>query len=449
MKKFWCLLLIAILLVGCAADSDAPIGQVTPAPDTTPQSPAATAPFAQGSQGQTTPVGDDVPPAATAPFAQGSRAPDTVEVTVAAGSDTPEPTPKPTPSPEERLYAYIAGMTTEEKIGQLCMFGFSGTTEISSDFKKLLQEYRIGNVILYGQNISRTNSDGGFSQCRKLTDSVKKASLSEIPLLISIDVEGGRVTRFRWKKTLFSAQSLGKKDSEKTAREQFQTIAEGLLSAGINVDLAPCLDVAKKPALTFLNNRIISSDEEIAARVGLACVEGLHDGGCLSIVKHFPGHGATTEDSHERTPVVNKTYEELMQYELVPFSEAVSAADAVMVAHISYPEIDDAHIASQSYMFITEILRGELCFDGIVLSDDFRMEGLKKQTSLGKGAVQFILAGGDMILCGANHSYQREILKGLTEAVENGTIGEDRLNESVYRILSAKMRTGWDPFENE
>ena len=428
MKKFWCLLLIAILLVGCGTIPDAPIGQVTPAPET---------------------VETTLPsPAATAPLAQGSQAPDVVEVTVTA-EPTPEPTPAPTLSPEERLYAYIAGMTDAEKIGQLCMFGFSGTKEISADFKNILQEYRIGNVILYGQNVSRTNGDGGFSQCKKLTDSVKSANLSEIPLLVSIDVEGGRVTRFRWKKTLSSAQSLGKKDDAARAREQFQYIAEGLLSAGINVDLAPCLDVAKNPSLTFLNNRIISSDEEIAARIGLACVEGLHDGGCLSIVKHFPGHGATTADSHEGTPVVSKTYEELMRYELVPFREALTEADAVMVAHISYPEIDEAHIASQSYMFITEILRGELCFDGIVMSDDFRMEGLRKQTSLQKGAVQFILAGGDLILCGANHSYQREILKGLTEAVENGTIGEDRLNESVYRILSAKMRIGWDPFENE
>ena len=431
MKKFWCLVLIAILLVGCAAESDAPIGQVTPAPETV----------------ETTPVGDDVPgaPSETEPT------PDVVDVGDVDPDvpPTPEPTPVPTRSPEERLYAYIAGMTDAEKIGQLCMFGFSGTKEISADFKKILEEYCVGNVILYGQNVSRTNSDGGFSQCKQLTNSVRSANRSGIPLLISIDVEGGRVTRFRWKKTLLSAQSLGSKDDAERAREQFQYIAEGLLSAGINVDLAPCLDVAKKPSLTFLNNRIISSDEEIAARIGLACVEGLHDGGCLSIVKHFPGHGATTADSHENTPVVNKTYEELMQYELVPFAEALTEADAVMVAHISYPEIDESHIASQSYMFITEILRGELCFDGIVLSDDFRMEGLRKQTSLKNGAVQFILAGGDMILCGANHSYQREILKGLSEAIENGTISEDRLNESVYRILSAKMQTGWDPFENE
>ncbi|MBQ6235207.1 MAG: beta-N-acetylhexosaminidase [Clostridia bacterium] len=434
MKKFWCLVLIAILLVGCAAESDAPIGQVTPVPET-PETV------------ETSPVGDvdpDVPP-------ESEPTPEEVPVEgdvpgVPSGAP-PTPTPRPTRSPEERLYAYIAGMTDAEKIGQLCMFGFSGTKEISADFRKIVQEYRIGNVILYGQNVSRTNGDGGFSQCRALTDSVRDASLSDIPLLISIDVEGGRVTRFRWKQTLFSAQSLGKKDDAERAREQFEYIAEGLLSAGINVDLAPCLDVAKNPAQTFLSNRIISSDEEIAARIGLACIEGLHDGGCLSVVKHFPGHGATTADSHENTPVVNKSYEELMRYELVPFAEGLKEADAVIVAHISYPEIDDAHIASQSYMFITEILRGELCFDGIVLSDDFRMEGLRKQTSLKKGAVQFILAGGDMILCGANHAYQREIVKGLAEAVENGTISEDRLNESVYRILSAKMAVaGWDPF---
>ncbi len=432
MKKFWCLLLIAILLIGCTAESDAPIGQVTPAPET-----------------EATPVGDVDPGAPPESEPTPEEVPAEGDVPGVPTDATPAPTPAPTRSPEERLYAYIAGMTDAEKIGQLCMFGFSGTQEISADFKKILQEYRIGNVILYGQNVSRTNGDGGFAQCKKLTDSVKNASLSGIPFLISIDVEGGRVTRFRWKQTLSSAQSLGKKDDTARAREQFQYVAEGLLSAGINVDLAPCLDVAEKPSQTFLGNRIISSDEEIAARIGLACVEGLHDGGCLSIVKHFPGHGATTADSHEGTPVVNKTFEELMQYELVPFAEALSEADAVMIAHISYPEIDEAHIASQSYMFITEILRGEFCFDGIVVSDDFRMEGLRKQTSLKNGAVQFILAGGDMILCGANHSYQREILKGLMEAVENGTISEDRLNESVYRILSAKMRLGWDPFENE
>ena len=422
MKKFWCLFLIAILLLGCVREPDEPIGIVSPAPDTPAVSEAA-------------------------PYAETVTPEPTSEPTAVP---TEAPTPEPTRSPEERLYAFIETMRVEEKIGQLCMFGFSGTKEISADFQKLLNEYRIGGVMLYGQNIVRYNSDGGFSQCRKLTDSVKNASESKIPLLIGLDVEGGRVTRFRWKTTLKSAQTLGKKNSRSLAYEQFQTIGEGLGEAGINVNLAPCLDTAKEPDKTFLTSRIISSDAEIVSEIGLACVEGLHDGGCLSFVKHFPGHGATNADSHQITPVVQKSYASLQSYELVPFARVLEEADGVLVAHILYPEIDERHIASQSEIFITEILRGELGFSGVVMSDDFRMDGLRRQTSLSNGAVQFILAGGDLILCGANHAYQREILKGLFDAVEDGTISEERLNESVYRILSAKINAvGWDPFETE
>lgn len=419
MKKFWCLFLIAFLLLGCVTEPDAPVSVVSPVPET-PATVEVTA------------------------------APDTPSVTQAPTvPPTPEPTPEPTRSPEQLLQDYIDGMSTEEKIGQLCMFGFRGTTEISGEFRTILAEYHIGNVILYGQNMVRTNSDGGFRQCKKLTDSIRGAGKSEIPLLISTDVEGGRVTRFDWDETLLSARSLGSR-SKQAARDQFRYIAEGLVRAGINVDLAPCLDIAKDPDATFLKKRIISSDETVAAQIGVACIEGLHEGGCLSVVKHFPGHGATSADSHESTPEVRKTLDALLAYELVPFCEALPYADGVMVAHILYPRIDGTHIASQSSVFITDLLRGELGFEGIVMSDDFRMAGLRKQTSIRAGAVQFILAGGDLILCGAEHSYQREILEGLYAAVEDGTISEQRLNESVYRILSAKMRaTGWNPFENE
>ncbi len=428
MKKFWCLFLIVLLLLGCSPEPSEPIA-VLPANEAT------------------------VTPSAT-PAKTPAPTPAETPASTPAETPTPEPTAAPTPvptlSPEQRLYAYIDRMSVEEKIGQLCMFGFSGTKEISSEFKKILQEYHIGNVILYGQNMVRSNGDGGFNQCRRLTDSICAASTSEIPLLISTDVEGGNVTRFHWSKTLLSARSLGDRGSTDRAEEQFRYIAEGLLSAGINTDLAPCLDTAKDPDATFLGKRIISSDADDVARIGAACIDGLHEGGCLSIVKHFPGHGATTADSHASTPVVNKSLDTLRRYELVPFREALSGADGVMVAHISYPKIDDRHIASQSEVFITEILRGELGFEGFIMSDDFRMAGLRKQTSVKDGAVQFILAGGDLILCGAKHDYQRQILRGLCEAVENGTISEERLNESVYRILSAKIRvTGWDPFENE
>ena len=168
-------------------------------------------------------------------------------------------------------------MRTEEKIGQLCMFGFSGTTEISAEFREIMNDYHIGNVILYGEkNTTRSGGDGGFRKCKRLTDSIREASGSEIPLLISTDVEGGNVTRFHWSKTLLSAQSLGKSRSTEKARAQFERIAEGLKSAGINVDLAPCLDIAKAPSETFLKKRIISSDRDVASRIGVAVSENPH-----------------------------------------------------------------------------------------------------------------------------------------------------------------------------
>lgn len=446
MKKFWCFFLIAVLLLGCSTGSPEQI-TVAPAPTDVPapaETPIPTPDVFIPTAAPATPVPTpEITPAPAEPPTPAPTEPPTA-------APTEPPTPEPTLSPEQRLYAYIDGMSTEEKIGQLCMFGFSGTREISSEFRKILQQYHIGNVILYGQNMVRGNSDGGFAQCRKLSDSVRDASRSEIPLLISTDVEGGSVTRFHWGSSLLSARALGDRENTERAYEQFRYIAEGLLSAGINADLAPCLDVAKDPDSTFLGKRIISSDAGIVASIGAACIDGLHEGGCLSIVKHFPGHGATNADSHASTPVVKKTLDSLRDYELVPFAEALSGADGVMVAHIYYPKIDSEHIASQSEVFITDVIRGELGFEGFVMSDDFRMEGLRKQTSVRDGAVQFILAGGDLILCGAVHSYQKQILNGLYEAVEDGTISEQRLNESVYRILSAKMRvTGWDPFENE
>lgn len=363
--------------------------------------------------------------------------------TTPAPTATPRPTytPIPTPAPTSPIEGKIARMSVKEKIGQLVMFGFSGTESVSSEFKEIMRTYKIGNVILYGPNIDKERSDGGFSRCRKLTDSLRSYCAVDVPLLIAIDVEGGSVIRFKWSEDLISAASLGRNKSLTEAETQFEMIGEGLLSAGINLDLAPVMDVAKDPSKTFLDKRIISSSAQTASKIGSACIRGLHNSGCLSLVKHFPGHGATASDSHETTPIIRKTVDELSAYELIPFQAAIDAgADGVMVGHLSYPKIDPEHVASQSEFFITELLREQMGFNGFIMSDDFRMNGLRKQSPLKEAAVNFILAGGDIILCGPNHDYQRQIMNGLYQAYENGILTEARIDESVLRILTAKER---------
>ena len=435
MKRLCILLCLLLLLAGCGG-KEAADGQIAYIPTDTTVGPAGRVTAA--------PVATAAPLFTAAPTATPTPEP--------TPPPTPTPTPTPTPEPtavpvEFRLRQYVSTMTDREKIGQLVMFGFTGTKAVSAEFAQIMADYAVGNVILYGNNISRDDRDGGFDRCARLTADIRAHSGTAIPLLISTDVEGGSVTRFRWRNKLQSADVLGSGNDAEAARLQFERIATALADVGVNTDLAPVLDVAKSPSKTFLGKRIISSHETVAARIGCACIEGLQSGGCLSVVKHFPGHGATAADSHDTTPVVKKTLEELEEYELFPFQQAVAAGvDGVMVAHILYPNIDPDYIATQSEIIMNDLLRRDMGFDGVIMSDDFRMNGLRSKSSLEQAAVRFILAGGDLILCGANHSYQRAILKGLTAAVADGTISEARLNESVIRLLTAKMKvTDWEP----
>ena len=438
MKKLCILCLMAIALMGCGRGRD----------------PGTSIAYIPVETGAVDPVGSvTAAPAPTAAplFTPASTASPTAAPTATpAPTHTPVPTPEPAPTPEPleaKLRKYVEGMSDREKIGQLVMFGFSGTKTVSGEFAKIMKDYAVGNVILYGDNIARNDRDGGFDRCAKLTEDIRAHCPGPIPPLISIDVEGGNVTRFRWRDKIVSAGELGKKDDPEAARLQFERIAAALHDIDINVDLAPVLDVAQSPSKSFLGSRIISGNEEVASRIGCACVEGIREGGCLSVAKHFPGHGATNVDSHDSTPVVKKGLDALRDYELYPFEQAVAAGvDGIMVAHILYPEVDPDHVASQSRIIMTDLLREEMGFTGLIVADDFRMNGLRSRTSLERAGVQFILSGGDLILCGAKHNYQLSILQGLAAAVEDGTISQDRLNESVMRVLTAKVRvTGWEP----
>lgn len=376
-------------------------------------------------------------------------------------SATPSATTNPTPSTppttapllesvpqttEQWVEAYMADMDMDEKLGQLVMFGFSGTSGFTGSYEQVVRSSHVGNLILYGSNIARTNGDGGFALCKKLTDAVKSRLTTDIPPLIAIDVEGGSVTRFRWDPQPVSARSLGRRRDADYAFEQFAIIGEQLVAVGINLDLAPVLDVSENPMDTFLETRIISEDATITAAIGASIIDGLHSANCLSAAKHFPGHGGTTEDSHDTTPVIERTAEELENYDLLPYRAAIeSGVDAIMMAHICYTALDEENVASMSETIITGLLRGQMGYDGLVVSDDFRMDGLTNRYSVADAAVRFILAGGDIIVCGADVDRQVSIIESLQTAAEDGRLSEERIDESVKRVLVKKAdMCGWD-----
>lgn len=367
----------------------------------------------------------------------------------ATATTAAEPTPTPELAPvtaEEWVERYMATMSTQEKLGQLVMFGFSGTTEVQDPFQTIWNDYTVGNAILYGPNVKSSNSDGGFGQAKKLTEKVVTRVNSEIPPLIAIDVEGGSVVRFRWSPQPVSARSLGRRRDADYAMQQFQTIGSKLVGVGINLDLAPVLDVSENPMDTFLETRIISEDANIAAAIGSAVIDGLHAGGCLSCAKHFPGHGGTNEDSHAVTPIIDKSLEDLQGYDLIPFTSAIaSGVDAIMISHVLYPALDSTDIATMSKPIITDLLRGQMGFDGLILSDDFRMDGLTTRYEVGDAAVRFLLAGGDVIICGAVSEKQQAIVEALNAAAADGRLTQERIDESVKRVLLKKLSLGnWD-----
>lgn len=371
---------------------------------------------------------EPTPPApAPAPTAAPTSAPTPVP--------TPTPTPEPTPEPD-RILMMIEEMTDEELIGQMVMCGFSGTSSPSPEFITFMQEYHLGNVILFGQNTEN------FSQTEKLIAKVNGNNPSDIPLSFSIDVEGGNVLRFKWRPHIKAAKTLGSMDDLEFTRAQYQRIGEELTNIGITIDLAPVLDIAPNPSGTFLGQRMFGSDPEKTVPHAIAAVEGLNAAGCISVGKHYPGHGDTATDSHHALPVMNATYEEWSEYDLTMFRAAIdNSLDGMLVGHISYPNIDPDHIASVSKVFITDILRGELGFEGMVMSDDMRMQAIAGTIGIGEGAVQFVEAGGDIVLIGKGIERQTAVFTALYEALANGRLTRERLEQSVYRVLVMKGYT--------
>jgi beta-N-acetylhexosaminidase len=335
-------------------------------------------------------------------------------------------------------------MTLEQKIGQVMSIGFDGTT-VDAELHHMLSEYHIGGVILFARNVQSPR------QVAALTNELQKIALkSGSPgLFIAIDQEGGRVARLTEDKgfTEFpSAMALTATGDSQNAYRVASTMAVEMRAVGINVDFAPDLDVNSNPANPVIGIRSFSSDPTKVAEYGLAFAKGLQEYGVLAFGKHFPGHGDTGLDSHIDLPLVPYDRERLDQVELVPFKAAIAADFAgIMSAHVTFPAIDPTPglAATLSRPVLTGLLREELGFNSLIVTDSLEMGALAANGYPPQvGAPLALAAGADLVLFNRDHAMHREAFVNLVQAVKDGKISEQQLNDSVERILQIKKRFG-------
>ena len=327
-------------------------------------------------------------------------------------------------------------MTLEEKIGQMVIAGFDGY-EVNDQVRSLIRNYHVGGFILYGYNVQNT------SQLLALLNYIKRTNYgNKIPLFISVDEEGGRVSRMPTAFRRFPTNAvIGRVNNGELSYRIGNTIAEEIKAFGFNMNFAPVLDINSNPNNPVIGDRSFGSNAQIVSRLGVQTMKGLQAGGVIPVVKHFPGHGDTSVDSHVGLPSVSHDMNRLRSFELIPFQEAINnQADAVMVAHILLYKIDPAYPASLSKTIITDVLRNQLGFNGVVITDDMTMGAIVKYYDISNAAVRSVNAGSDIVLVARGYDNEVKVINALTNAARNGTIPMARINESVYRILRLKQK---------
>ncbi|MCM3040278.1 beta-N-acetylhexosaminidase [Paenibacillus motobuensis] len=327
--------------------------------------------------------------------------------------------------------------TLEQKIGQLFICGFHSLTP-DEQITTLTGKYHVGGVVYFRRNVESVR------QLATLSHNLQKLprSHSDIPLIISIDQEGGMVARLDHDgiSRIPGNMTLGAVDDLQLTYDVAKLAAEEMLALGINMNFAPCIDVNNNPANPVIGVRSFGEDPAKVAEHGVAATRGYQENGVIATVKHFPGHGDTAVDSHLGLAVVPHDKERLHQIELLPFRKAIEAgADAVMTAHVIFPAFETEEIpATLSRRVLTELLREEMGFNGVIVTDCLEMHAIAKSCGIAEGAVRAIEAGADLVLVSHTLSDQIAAIEAVREAVVSGRISEDRINQSLQRILELK-----------
>lgn len=337
------------------------------------------------------------------------------------------------------------GMSLEDKVGQLLMVSFHGEVA-NEDAKALIQEVKVGGIIYYNWS----NGLHSPEQVRNLSAGLQ--DLAEIPLLIATDQEGGVVTRLTDGFTRFPGnKTLGESGDPSLAYAAALTMGQEMLAVGINMNLAPVVDVNSNPRNPIIGERSFGESPETVIAFGKKGLDGYRQAGVIATLKHFPGHGDTAVDSHKDLPVVLKSIEELKQVELAPFAQLAEKAPAIMTAHLLVPALDPDHCSTLSAKTLF-YLRNEIGFQGVIISDSLVMQGvLKECPTVDAAAIAALNAGCDILLLGGRQLIGesrveltvvdiKRIHTALIQAVQEGQISEERLDQAVGRVLALKER---------
>lgn len=346
------------------------------------------------------------------------------------------------PTEEEKLKKKVEGkisqMSLKEKIGQMIIISYEN--DYTDELDNILKTVKPGGFIIFPQNVS--TYDGTVEYISKVKNT------ADIPMIISIDQEGGRVQRIKNMtdvnvQTIPSMIELGKTNDTTLAYDTGAVLAKEIAAFGINTDFAPTLDIFSNPNNTVIGNRAFGKDAQTVINMALPFAHGMESEGIIPTFKHFPGHGDTTSDSHVELPVVTKTKEELYQNELLTFKAAIEDnAQMIMTAHIALPNVTgDYTPATLSKVVVNDILREELGFKGVVITDAINMKALRDNYTLEEICNYSINAGVDIILMPLDPIEASNTIENL---VNNGTISEERINESVSRILTLKYKNKLD-----
>lgn len=359
-----------------------------------------------------------------------------------------------TPAAFKTAQDYLSEMTLEEKVGQLFLIRIEslgtdltvaevhhgskyGTLEWTEELTKALEHYPAGGFVLFGKNISDPE------QLWALTAAIEEAS--PCPALISIDEEGGRVARIGNNQQFDvphyqSMEAIGASGDPSQAKAAGLAIGSYLKEYGIHLDFAPVADVNTNPYNVVIGDRAFGSNPESVSQMVSAAIDGFHEAGIMTCIKHFPGHGDTQDDTHAGSVVLNKSWEELLSCELIPFMDALPDTDMVMVSHISLPNVtSDGLPASLSRELLEGKLRRELGYEGIIITDSMAMGAITDHYTSAESAVLALQAGADIILMPEDY---RAAYEGVLQAVQEGAITVERLDESVLRILELKIEYG-------